>query len=62
MCSKFRRVRGDYVSQVELSQNVTLLKEKLDGGKTIIHTAQVDADNTDELIELNQWLWARCSD
>lgn len=28
------------------------LKEKLDGGKTIIHTAQVDADNTDELIEL----------
>lgn len=28
------------------------LKNKLDGGKTIIHTAQVDADNTDELIEL----------
>ena len=28
------------------------LKEKLDGGKTIIHTAQVDADNTEELIDL----------
>jgi len=28
------------------------LKNKLNGGKTIIHTAQVDADNTDELIEL----------
>ena len=28
------------------------LKEKLDGGKTIIHTAQVDADITEELIEL----------
>ena len=28
------------------------LKEKLDGGKTIIHTAQVDADNVDELVEL----------
>ncbi len=27
-------------------------KEKLSGGKTIIHTAQVDADNVDELIEL----------
>ena len=30
------------------------LKEKLDGGKTKITTAQVDADNVDELIELNQ--------
>lgn len=28
------------------------LKEKLDGGKTIIHTAQVDADNVPELVEL----------
>jgi len=28
------------------------LKAKLDGGKTKIHTAQVDADNTQELIEL----------
>ncbi len=28
------------------------LKAKLDGGKTIIHTAKVDADNTEELIEL----------
>lgn len=28
------------------------LKDKLDGGKTKIHTAQVDADNTDEVIEL----------
>ena len=28
------------------------LKKKLDGGKTIIHTAQVDADKTEELIEL----------
>ncbi|MDD4698636.1 MAG: saccharopine dehydrogenase family protein [Oscillospiraceae bacterium] len=28
------------------------LKAKLDGGKTIIHTAQVDADNTVELIKL----------
>lgn len=28
------------------------LKEKLDGGKTKIHTAQVDADNTEEVIEL----------
>lgn len=28
------------------------LKEKLSGGKTIIHTAQVNADNTDELIAL----------
>lgn len=28
------------------------LKEKLQGGKTKIHTAQVDADNVDELIEL----------
>lgn len=28
------------------------LKDKLDGGKTKIHTAQVDADNTEELIEL----------
>lgn len=28
------------------------LKEKLDGQGTIIHTAQVDADNTDELIAL----------
>lgn len=28
------------------------LKEKLDGGNTMIHTAQVDADNTEELIEL----------
>lgn len=28
------------------------LKEKLDGGNTIIHTAQVDADNVDELVEL----------
>ncbi|MBU5471499.1 saccharopine dehydrogenase family protein [Falcatimonas sp. MSJ-15] len=28
------------------------LKAKLDGGKTIIHTAKVDADNVDELIEL----------
>lgn len=28
------------------------LKAKLDGGKTIIHTAQVDADNTQMLIEL----------
>jgi len=28
------------------------LKEKLDGGQTKISTAQVDADNTDELIEL----------
>ena len=27
-------------------------KEKLDGGKTMIHTAQVDADNTEELIAL----------
>lgn len=28
------------------------LKDKLDGGKTKIQTAQVDADNTEELIEL----------
>ncbi len=28
------------------------LKAKLDGGKTIIHTAQVDADHVDELIAL----------
>lgn len=28
------------------------MKEKLDGGKTIIHTAQVDADNVEELVEL----------
>lgn len=28
------------------------LKAKLDGGKTIIHTAKVDADNVDELIAL----------
>ena len=28
------------------------LKEKLDGGKTKITTAQVDADNVDELIAL----------
>lgn len=28
------------------------LKEKLDGGKTKIQTAQVDADNVDELVEL----------
>ncbi|MCL2396807.1 MAG: saccharopine dehydrogenase family protein [Defluviitaleaceae bacterium] len=28
------------------------LKAKLDGGRTIIHTAQVDADNTDEVIAL----------
>lgn len=28
------------------------LKEKLSGGKTIIHTANVDADNVDELISL----------
>lgn len=28
------------------------LKEKLEGGKTIIHTAQVDADNTQEVIDL----------
>jgi len=28
------------------------LKEKLDGGKTIIKTAQVDADNVDELVAL----------
>ncbi|WP_085833205.1 saccharopine dehydrogenase family protein [Clostridium merdae] len=28
------------------------LKEKLSGGKTIIHTAKVDADNVDELISL----------
>lgn len=28
------------------------LKEKLDGGKTIIHTAQVDADNVEELVAL----------
>jgi len=28
------------------------LKEKLDGGKTILHTAQVDADDTDQLIVL----------
>ena len=28
------------------------LKEKLDGGKTIIHTAQVDADNVQELVAL----------
>lgn len=28
------------------------MKEKLDGGKTIIHTAQVDADDTDALIAL----------
>lgn len=30
------------------------LKEKLQGGKTIIHTAQVDADNVDELVTLIQ--------
>ncbi len=28
------------------------LKEKLSGGKTIIHTAQVDADNVEELVAL----------
>ncbi|MEG0371434.1 MAG: saccharopine dehydrogenase family protein [Clostridium sp.] len=28
------------------------LKAKLDGGKTIIHTAQVDADNVEELVTL----------
>ena len=28
------------------------LKEKLDGGKTIIHTAQVDADKVEELVAL----------
>ena len=28
------------------------LKKKLDGGKTKVTTAQVDADNTDELIAL----------
>jgi saccharopine dehydrogenase (NAD+, L-lysine-forming) len=28
------------------------LKAKLDGGRTIIHTAQVDADNVDELVAL----------
>ncbi|MBN2222387.1 MAG: saccharopine dehydrogenase family protein, partial [Vallitaleaceae bacterium] len=28
------------------------LKEKLDGGRTIIHTAQVDADQVDELVQL----------
>lgn len=28
------------------------LKKKLDGGKTVIHTAQVDADNVDELVAL----------
>ena len=30
------------------------IKEKLEGGKTKIQTAKVDADNVDELIELNQ--------
>ena len=29
------------------------LKAKLDGGKTIIHTAQVDADKVEELVELS---------
>ncbi len=29
-----------------------VLKEKLSGGKTVIHTAQVNADNVDELIKL----------
>ena len=28
------------------------LKEKLDGGQTKIQTAQVDADNVEELVEL----------
>ena len=28
------------------------IKKKLDGGKTIIHTAKVDADNVDELVAL----------
>ncbi|GMQ61766.1 saccharopine dehydrogenase family protein [Vallitalea maricola] len=28
------------------------LKEKFDGGKTIITTAQIDADNTDEIVKL----------
>jgi saccharopine dehydrogenase (NAD+, L-lysine-forming) len=28
------------------------MKEELDGGKTIIHTAKVDADNTQEVIDL----------
>jgi len=28
------------------------LKNKLDGGRTIIHTAQIDADNTEEVIEV----------
>ena len=28
------------------------LKEKLDGGRTVIHTAQVDADQVDELVQL----------
>jgi saccharopine dehydrogenase (NAD+, L-lysine-forming) len=33
-------------------QKCDALKEKLQGGKTIIHTAQVDADNVDELVKL----------
>ena len=49
-CVQNRGVRGDMIASRTKSK-CDALKEKLDGGKTIT-TAQVDADNVDELVEL----------
>ena len=51
MCSK-QEVFEEICIASRTKSKCDALKEKLDGGKTKIQTAQVDADNVEELIEL----------
>ena len=51
-CCQNPDVFGEIMIASRTKSKCDALKEKLQGGKTIIHTAQVDADNVDELVKL----------
>ena len=51
-CCQNSDVFGEIMIASRTKSKCDALKEKLDGGKTIIHTAQVDADNVPELIAI----------
>ena len=51
-CCQNNEVFSEIMIASRTKSKCDALKQKLDGGKTKIHTAQVDADNVDELVSL----------
>ena len=51
-CCQNPDVFGEIMIASRTKSKCDAMKQKLDGGKTVIHTAKVDADNTQEVIDL----------